>query len=45
MSLAMLAGCNLAPGYDPPHFVVPDSYQGSGAFHVAESNDRCVFTG
>ncbi|HXP27021.1 MAG TPA: TolC family protein, partial [Steroidobacteraceae bacterium] len=39
MSLAMLAGCDLAPVYDPPHFVVPDSYQGSGAFHVARPDD------
>jgi outer membrane protein, multidrug efflux system len=39
MSLAMLAGCNLAPRYEPPHFVVPDSYQGGDAFHVAQPND------
>jgi outer membrane protein, multidrug efflux system len=36
LSLVMLAGCNLAPVYDPPRFVVPDTYQGSGAFHVAQ---------
>jgi outer membrane protein, multidrug efflux system len=39
MSLALLAGCNLAPVYEPPHFVVPDSYQGIGAFHIAQPDD------
>jgi multidrug efflux system outer membrane protein len=39
MSLAMLTGCNLAPAYDPPHFVAPDSYQGGVAFHVAQPDD------
>ena len=35
-SLAVgLAGCDLAPVYDPPHFILPDSYQGSGPFEVA----------
>jgi outer membrane protein, multidrug efflux system len=32
----ILAGCNLAPVYDPPHYLLPDSYQGSGAFRVAQ---------
>jgi NodT family efflux transporter outer membrane factor (OMF) lipoprotein len=32
----ILAGCNLAPAYDPPHTLLPDSYQGSGAFRVAQ---------
>jgi outer membrane protein, multidrug efflux system len=34
-----LAGCNLAPTYDPPHTLLPDSYQGSGAFRVAQPED------
>lgn len=32
----LLAGCNLAPLYSPPRFVLPDSYRGSGAFEVAQ---------
>src|ERR1700677_4798854 len=35
----MLAGCNLAPVYDPPHTLLPESYQGSGAFHVAQPEE------
>jgi outer membrane protein, multidrug efflux system len=35
----ILAGCNLAPTYDPPHTLLPDSYQGSGAFRVAEPQE------
>ena len=35
----ILAGCNLAPVYDPPHYLLPDSYQGSGAFRVAQPQD------
>ena len=35
----VLAGCNLAPTYDPPQTLLPDSYQGSGAFRVAEPDD------
>ena len=34
-----LSGCNLAPVYDPPHYLLPDSYQGSGAFRVAQPQD------
>src|ERR1700733_10412562 len=34
-----LAGCDLAPTYDPPHTLLPDSYQGSGAFRVAQPED------
>jgi outer membrane protein, multidrug efflux system len=34
-----LTGCNLAPVYDPPHFVLPDSYQGSGPFQVARPDE------
>jgi multidrug efflux system outer membrane protein len=32
----ILAGCDLAPVYDPPHYLLPESYQGSGAFRVAQ---------
>jgi NodT family efflux transporter outer membrane factor (OMF) lipoprotein len=35
----ILAGCNLAPTYDPPHTLLPDSYQGSDAFRVAEPQE------
>ena len=35
----ILAGCDLAPVYDPPHSLLPDSYQGSGAFRVAQPED------
>jgi multidrug efflux system outer membrane protein len=35
----ILAGCNLAPVYDPPHYLLPDSYQGSGIFRVAQPQD------
>jgi multidrug efflux system outer membrane protein len=34
-----LTGCNLAPVYDPPHFILPDSYQGSGPFQVARPDE------
>ena len=36
---ALLSGCNLAPVYQPPHYLLPESYQGSGAFRVAEPED------
>jgi multidrug efflux system outer membrane protein len=36
---AVLSGCDLAPVYDPPHTLLPDSYQGSGAFGVAQPQD------
>jgi len=35
----ILAGCDLAPRYDSPHYLLPDSYQGSGAFRVAQPQD------
>src|SRR5271163_138925 len=35
----LIAGCDLAPVYDPPHTLLPDSYQGSGAFRVAQPGD------
>jgi NodT family efflux transporter outer membrane factor (OMF) lipoprotein len=35
----ILAGCDLAPVYNPPHYLLPDSYQGDGAFRVAQPQD------
>jgi len=35
LATEVLAGCNLAPVYDPPHYVLPDDYQGSAPFGVA----------
>jgi NodT family efflux transporter outer membrane factor (OMF) lipoprotein len=35
LGLGLLAGCDLAPVYDPPHFILPESYQGSRPFGVA----------
>src|SRR5580700_4007074 len=35
----LLSGCNLAPVYRPPKYLVPASYQGSGTFRVAEPED------
>ena len=34
--VSLLSACNLAPRYDPPHFVLPESYQGSGPFRLAQ---------
>ena len=34
-----LCGCNLAPNYQPPHFILPADYQGSAAFSVATPQD------
>jgi outer membrane protein, multidrug efflux system len=36
---ALLSGCDLAPVYEPPHFILPASYQGSGPFAVATPNE------
>ena len=36
LSGLVLSGCDLAPVYERPHFVLPETYQGSGLFHVAE---------
>jgi outer membrane protein, multidrug efflux system len=39
-SLGMvLAGCDLAPTYNPPHYIVPESYRGSGPFTVAQPDE------
>ena len=35
LGLGLLSGCDLAPVYDPPHFILPASYQGSAPFGVA----------
>jgi outer membrane protein, multidrug efflux system len=35
VAAALLSGCDLAPVYDPPHFILPQSYQGSAPFTVA----------
>ena len=35
----ILAGCDLAPVYDPPRYLLPDSYPGSGPFRVAQPQD------
>ena len=37
---SMLCGCDLAPLYRPPHFILPASYQGSGPFVVARPQDQ-----
>ncbi len=36
LAVAVLVGCDLAPVYDPPHYVLPESYQGSEPFRVAQ---------
>ena len=38
--LALLSGCDLAPAYRPPHFLLPADYQGSGPFVVARPQDQ-----
>jgi multidrug efflux system outer membrane protein len=35
LSAVLLSGCDLAPVYDPPHLLLPDSYQGTSPFQVA----------
>ena len=42
LGVGLLAGCDLAPVYDPPHFILPDSYQGSGPFGVAHPEEALV---
>src|SRR5580704_5009956 len=39
LGVGLLAGCDLAPVYDPPHFILPDSYQGSAPFGVAHPDE------
>ncbi|MDB5478959.1 MAG: hypothetical protein JWO83_12 [Caulobacteraceae bacterium] len=38
-ALVVLSGCQLAPAYHPPHYVVPEHYQGSGLFAIAHPGD------
>jgi outer membrane protein, multidrug efflux system len=40
--VSLLSGCNLAPRYDPPHFVVPESYQGSAPFRPAHPDSATL---
>jgi NodT family efflux transporter outer membrane factor (OMF) lipoprotein len=39
LGVGLLTGCDLAPVYDPPHFILPASYQGSGPFRVAHPQE------
>ncbi|MGO8915225.1 MAG: efflux transporter outer membrane subunit [Stellaceae bacterium] len=34
-----LCGCDLAPAYAPPHYVLPADYKGSGPFTIAHPRD------
>jgi multidrug efflux system outer membrane protein len=40
VTLAWLAGCDLAPFYDPPHYVLPDNWRGQRPFTVAYPSDE-----
>ena len=40
LGLVGLSGCDLAPVYQPPHPILPASYQGSGPFVVARPQDQ-----
>jgi multidrug efflux system outer membrane protein len=37
--LISLCGCDLAPFYDPPHYILPADYHGSRPFAVAQPSD------
>ena len=37
--VVLLSGCELAPVYDPPHFILPQAYQGSAPFTVAQPDE------
>jgi multidrug efflux system outer membrane protein len=39
LGVGLLAGCDLAPVYEPPHFILPESYHGSGPFRVANPDE------
>jgi outer membrane protein, multidrug efflux system len=39
LGAVLLAGCDLAPTYNPPHYLVPESYRGSGPFTVARPDE------
>src|SRR5580658_5959593 len=38
-ALVALGGCELAPRYDAPHYVVPEHYQGAAPFALARPGD------
>ncbi len=38
-ALLGLAGCDLAPRYDPPRYVLPDTWRGQGPFRLAAPSD------
>jgi outer membrane protein, multidrug efflux system len=40
LGVALLSGCDLTPAYDPPRFILPASYQGSGPFTVANPDEE-----
>src|SRR5271154_339627 len=42
LAVAVLVGCDLAPVYDPPHYVLPASYQGSEPFEVAQPQEALL---
>src|ERR1700681_496170 len=39
LGVVLLSGCELAPVYDPPNFILPASYQGSGPFRIAHPDE------
>jgi multidrug efflux system outer membrane protein len=39
LTVASIGGCDLAPAYHPPQYVLPDNYQGTGPFKVAHLLD------
>jgi NodT family efflux transporter outer membrane factor (OMF) lipoprotein len=45
VGVPLLSGCNLAPRYDPPHFVLPESYQGSEPFRPAHPQAAATLRG
>jgi outer membrane protein, multidrug efflux system len=45
LAAVLITGCDLAPAYDPPHFLLPASYQGSDPFRVAQPDDAATLRG
>ena len=39
-ALFLLAGCDLAPTYNTPHYVLPDNWRGQGPFSLANPRDE-----
>jgi NodT family efflux transporter outer membrane factor (OMF) lipoprotein len=39
IGITLLSGCELAPVYEPPQFILPPSYQGSAPFGVANPDE------